>query len=57
MGANNDMQQYIIVSGNPIIGFKYTGPFADSCTALEWADENIANEYDYWLVTLSDPSK
>jgi len=38
----------IIVAGNPVDGFKFYGPFDDTGSANEWADDNIRNED--WVV-------
>lgn len=46
--------QYIIVYGNPINGFKYIGVFDSNISAIEYADENITTEYDYWITTLEN---
>lgn len=43
-------QQWIIVTGDPIIGFKYYGPFNDSDIAVRFGEDKGAT--DWWLVTL-----
>lgn len=44
---------YIVVAGNPINGFSYFGPFADSDAALAWARASI--EVEWWAVKLEGP--
>jgi hypothetical protein len=49
--------KWLIVRGNPVIGFTYWGPFDDSADAVAWADENITVEYDWWLTELETPKE
>lgn len=41
----------ILVTGNPITGFTYYGPFVDGATAITWAENHIGNEH-YWTAPL-----
>ncbi len=43
---------WIIVYGNPQSGFKYAGTFDGMERACDWADENVAREYDWWLALM-----
>lgn len=44
----------IVINGNPVDGFVFTGPFADHDAALAWAE--AANLPDSWhIATLADP--
>lgn len=45
----------VVVCGNPISGFYLTGPFETGGEANEWADENVAREYDWWVMPISTP--
>jgi len=43
---------WIIVTGNPIDGFSFHGPFSDRNDAIEWAEEL---DPDWWVVELDTP--
>jgi hypothetical protein len=45
--------KYIVVSGNPIDGLTFNGPFNDRGEAMVWADENVSTEYDWWIAVLN----
>lgn len=45
----------IVMFGNPMDGFNCVGPFETREQALDWADDNVAREYDWWLVPIADP--
>jgi hypothetical protein len=40
----------IIVSGNPVDGFTFTGPFASEQDAIYWADRYGRGLGDYWWI-------
>lgn len=44
---------YIVVSGNPINGFFYFGPFIDADAALVWAKKAIGEAW--WVTKLEGP--
>ena len=44
---------YIVVSGNPVNGFSYFGPFIDAGAALAWAKDAIAEAW--WVTKLEGP--
>lgn len=44
---------WIIVTGNPVDGFEYHGPFNTEDSAIEWADTFIEDEW--WLAHLDAP--
>lgn len=45
---------HIIVQGNPLDGFTFTGPFAGPVTAVEYADDaNLKGEW--WIAPLHPP--
>lgn len=46
------MGMYIVVAGNPVSGFHHIGPFQSLPEAAEWANENMDQTLEYWLVTL-----
>jgi hypothetical protein len=48
------MQQVILVSGNPIQGFTFTGPFESAAAARQYADENMQG-MDWWTACLDAP--
>jgi hypothetical protein len=43
---------YIIVSGNPVDGLRFTGPYADHDEALEAA---AVSEQEWWVAELHAP--
>ena len=45
------MSQYQVVTGNPVEGLKFIGPFTQPHYAAEWADEWIPDS-DWWVVTV-----
>ncbi len=49
--------QFIVVYGNPIDGCKYCGPFEHHSEAFLWADDNITNQYDFWITVLEEPEE
>ena len=44
---------YIVVSGNPINGFFYFGPFIDADAALAWAKDAVGEAW--WVTKLEGP--
>lgn len=44
----------IVVSGNPINGYKYDGPFDSEDEAIEWAVDAIDNPY-WWTAPMTRP--
>ncbi len=44
----------IIVTGNPLDGFRFIGPFATPNEAVEWATDHCTQE---WWVTNVESSK
>ncbi len=47
------MNQYIIVSGGPVNGFGFIGPFSDHQSALTHAELNCSG--DWWITLLASP--
>lgn len=47
--------KWLVIYGNPVDGFRYCGPFDGRGDAFEWADDNVATEYDWWLAELNAP--
>lgn len=45
---------HILVSGNPIDGFSYIGPFPDYASAHAYAEAELRDE-EWWLVALQPP--
>lgn len=48
---------FIVCYGNPIDGLTFTGPFETRDSANEWADANIATEYDWWVAPIEQPKE
>ncbi len=42
---------HIIITGNPLAGFTYIGPFADNAAAQAWANNNLEGKH-FWTVPL-----
>lgn len=49
------MNNWIVIYGNPNNGFSYCGPFSTPQDANDWADDNVATEYDWWITPLANP--
>jgi hypothetical protein len=45
----------IIVTGDPVQGYRYIGPFADIEDAEDWAERAMPNEL-WWAIPLITPS-
>jgi hypothetical protein len=43
---------YIIITGNPVMGFTFHGPFDDSNEAMDYADQ-VGDEW--WVTQLTAP--
>jgi hypothetical protein len=46
-------QAYVVMHGNPATGFTIHGTWANANDAGDWADQNLAREYDYWVMPLT----
>jgi hypothetical protein len=46
---------HIIVTGNPVDGFRYIGPFGNAEEAVEWA-EHVDLEPDWWVAEVRVPN-
>jgi hypothetical protein len=51
------MNKLIVIYGNPVDGFHYIGPFDEPETAIEWAQEGVTAESDWWVADLNDPNE
>lgn len=45
-------EKSIIISGNPVDGFAYFGPFDDDVSAIDWADQQRLPEA-WWMASLT----
>lgn len=43
----------LLVTGNPVDGFSFVGPFDDHAKASEWADRRM--DSDWWIVPIEKP--
>jgi hypothetical protein len=43
----------IIITGDPVDGFDYTGPFDSAEKATEWAEEHC--DPDWWVADIFSP--
>lgn len=48
------MNNWVIMTGNPVDGFNIFGTFQDNSEAHDWAENNLTGE-NYWMFPLSDP--
>lgn len=46
---------WIVITGNPVDGFCYHGPFNNFEEALEWTELNCGG--DYWITGLAPPEQ
>lgn len=46
---------WIVIAGDPVDGFSYTGPFDSNEAAWVWAQRYIASQYSYWIAKLGEP--
>jgi hypothetical protein len=46
----------IVVSGNPVDGLWFTGPFSGAEVAAEWAESHYNPPYDWWIADMESPS-
>ncbi len=51
----NLLAMKMIITGDPIDGFRYFGPFADGNSACDWADSNVS-EMNWWIAELNVPT-
>lgn len=47
---------WILIAGSPLEGFSYYGPFTDTDTAIQWAEDAKHQIDDWWLIRLEDPN-
>lgn len=50
------MNKFVLVEGNPVDGFTYTGPFNSSEEAVEYADDGVCTTADWWVAEMEFPS-
>ena len=50
-------QPHIIVTGNPVDGLNFIGPFPNSASAIERADHDGRLDADWWIAPLERPRK
>lgn len=46
---------FIVVCGNPADGYTHYGPFDDSDSANEWADQELRNADSWHVIELTKP--
>lgn len=52
--SSEPVDQAIVITGNPVDGLTFLGPFQDAATANEWADL-MDVEPEWWVATLLAP--
>ena len=46
----------IVITGNPVDGLEFYGPFEEGEEANEWADEHLTpDDKDWWITSLIPP--
>jgi hypothetical protein len=50
------MLNYICITGNPISGFQFHGPFSSDHAAVDWAEKERRFEIDWHVSVLRKPS-
>ena len=48
-------QPHVIVTGNPVDGLNFIGPFPNSASAIESADNDGRLDADWWIAPLERP--
>lgn len=48
--------QMIVVTGDPISGFQFFGPFPCETDAVDWADRQF-NDREWWVAVVSNPTE
>ena len=51
---NNPVEQFILITGNPVDGFLYIGTFKNGSYALEYAELHL-KDAEYWINLLDAP--
>jgi hypothetical protein len=53
--ANNEGERlmYILITGDPVEGFEYHGPFTDEHEAISYGEKHFPDSY-WWDVELED---
>lgn len=46
----------LVITGNPVDGFFYYGPFDNAGAAIEWAERNQDGQ-DWWIAPLANPQQ
>lgn len=46
---------WIVIAGDPMDGFSYTGPFNSADEATRWAGMYIDKSYGWWLAQVETP--
>lgn len=49
--------KFIVLCGNPMVGFRFIGLFDTVDEANAWADDNVAREYDWWVMPVEQPKE
>lgn len=47
----------ILVTGNPVDGFQFVGPFEDSDDAVRYAEDEEHRDTEWWLGDLESPEE
>lgn len=50
--------KWIIVTGNPVDGFEFTGPYDTQSDASDAANnDGVVDDVDYWIAKLNTPEE
>lgn len=47
---------YICITGNPVKGFQFHGPFPSDHAAVDWAEKEMGLDIDWYVSVLRKPS-
>lgn len=54
--TSDENQPTLLITGNPVDGFFFYGPFAVAPDAIEWAERNHSDQ-EWWSAPLIDPDR
>lgn len=47
--------RYIVITGNPVNGLHFNGPFESSVKAMDWGSDQMEGIDDWWIAKLEEP--
>lgn len=49
------LKPHIVITGNPVQGFFFYGPFQSETEAVDWA-EREQSDFEWWIAPLQEPT-